>query len=176
MFGHVKGYIFCFETGAEWSWWLLCLLFVSVSSSFCFDEFWGQFGCLRHGMKAEKRNKNEDKTKMFDEKEKINEVLFGLLSILFYLWTNSICVPVGCSSDTSPKAISVSDTDRSTLNNGSCRGYSGGRAIHVLMSCVRVSVLCGLVMPHGSLPFAFSLLFCGARWCRKAQWRGFRKM
>ena len=26
-------------------------------------------------MKAEKRNKNEDKTKRFDEKEKINEVL-----------------------------------------------------------------------------------------------------
>ena len=109
-----------------------------------------------------KRNKNEDKTKMFDEKEKINEVLFGLSSILFYLWTNSICVPVGCSSDTSPKAISVSDTGRSTLNNDSCREYSGGRAIHVLMSCVRVSVLCGLVMPHGSLPFAFSptLLWC----------------
>ena len=148
--------VFCFETGAEWSWWLLCLLFVSMGSSFCFDEFCGQFGCLRHGMKAEKRNKNEDKTKMFDEKEKINEVLFGLSSILFYLWTNSICVPVGCSSDTSPKAISVSDTGRSTLNNDSCREYSGGRAIHVLMSCVRVSVLCGLVMPHGSLPFAFS--------------------
>jgi len=56
-----------------------------MGSSFCCDEFWGQFGCLRHDMKAEKRNKNEDKTKMFDEKEKINEVLFGLSSILFYL-------------------------------------------------------------------------------------------
>ena len=64
---------------------MLCLLFVSVSSSFCFDEFWGQFDCLRHVMKAAKRNKNEDKTKRFDEKEKINEVLFGLSSILFYL-------------------------------------------------------------------------------------------
>ena len=152
----LKVIFFCFETGAEWSWWLLCLLFVSVSSSFCFDEFCGQFDCLRHVMKAEKRNKNEDKTKMFDEKEKINEVLFGLSSILFYLWTNSICVPVGCSSDASPKAISVSDTDRSTLNNGSCRGYSGERAISVLMSCVHISVLCGFVMPHSSLPFAFS--------------------
>ena len=56
-----------------------------MGSSFCFDEFCGQVGCLRHGMKAEKRNKDGDKMKMFDEKEKINEVLFGLSSILFYL-------------------------------------------------------------------------------------------
>jgi len=56
-----------------------------MALSFCFDEFCGQFGCLKYDMKAEKRNKNEDKTKRFDEKEKINEVLFGLSSILFYL-------------------------------------------------------------------------------------------
>ena len=150
MFGHVKGYIFLFWNRGR-------VIVMIALSSFRFNGFIFLFRWVLGAVwLPEAWHESGKKKQERGQKEKINEVLFGLSSILFYLWTNSICVPVGCSSDTSPKAISVSDTGRSTLNNDSCREYSGGRAIHVLMSCVRVSVLCGLVMPHGSLPFAFS--------------------